>query len=90
MIQNETIDRIVAERARQANLPGIEYDITNTPNDWTAIVSHYLSADVRRGPVKPLRTHYEDNLIKAAAVILAALEHCDKMDAKNYFLKSEK
>lgn len=79
--------RIVAERERQFNLPGIEFDMRNRPNDWTTIAAHYLFADVRRGPLKPSRQIYEDGLIKAAAVILAALEHCDTMAAAHEFAK---
>jgi hypothetical protein len=79
--------RIIAERERQFNLPGIEFDIRNRPNDWTTIAAHYLFEDVRRGPVKPSRQTYEDCLIKAAAVILAALEHCDTMADAHEFSK---
>ena len=81
------ISRVVQERERQFNLPGIEFDTRNSPNDWTTIAAHYLFEDVRRGPMKPFRADYEDCLVKAAAVILAALEHCDRMDANNQFSK---
>ena len=86
-MNQEIITRILAERERQFNLPGIEYDIRNTPNDWTSIIAHYLHEEVRRGPLKPTRENYEDSLVKAAAVIIAALEHCSKMDSNNHFSK---
>lgn len=86
-MRDKLISRIVQERERQFDLPGIEFDTRNTPNDWTTIAAHYLFEDVRRGPMKPYRQDFEDCLIKAAAVILAALEHCDKMDSTNNFTK---
>ncbi len=79
------ISLIRKERERQFNLPYVESDIRNSPNDWVAIASSYLVEEIRRGPVKPTRVNYEDCLIKTAAIILAALEHCDKMEAANHF-----
>ena len=75
----ELLTRIDSERLRQFNLPGSEYDARNTPNDWVAIAMHYLCSDVRRGGSVPDRAEFEDSLIKAGAVILAALEHAESM-----------
>ena len=80
-MRREILDRIEEERARQINMPGSELDITNTPNEWAAIAAHYLMEDVRRGGYKPDRATFEDSLIKAAAVILAALECAPVMEA---------
>jgi hypothetical protein len=74
------IERIRQERQRQLDLPGSEWDRKNTPGDWVAIVNHYVARDVRRNGVVPEREGFEDSLIKAAAVIIAALEHTDIMD----------
>lgn len=73
---------IRAERDRQRTLPGSEYDSTNSVNDWIAIAGHYLnepakrksSQSFNRGAIPSVEA-YESSLIKAAAVILAALEH---------------
>ena len=75
----ELLAQIDAERRRQFDLPGSEYDVRNTPNDWVAIAMHYLSQDVRRGGTVPEREAFEDSLVKAGAVILAALEHAERM-----------
>ncbi|RYD63177.1 MAG: hypothetical protein EOP83_12810 [Verrucomicrobiaceae bacterium] len=75
----EFLARIESERQRQFDLPGSEYDVRNTPNDWAAIAMHYLSGEVRRAGSMPSRADYEDSLIKAGAVILAALEHAENM-----------
>lgn len=83
--RDEIVEMIVAERARQFNLPGIEFDIKNNPNDWIAIIAHYCANDPVRRPTKPSREVFEDNLIKAAAVILAALEHCEIMEKQHIF-----
>lgn len=76
------LERIRAERQRQADLPGSEWDVKNTPGDWVSIVSHYVSAEVRRNGMVPEVEEFEDNLIKAAAVILAALENMDIMRSR--------
>lgn len=73
------IEQIAAERNRQFNLPGIEFDMRNTPSEWISIAAHYLFEEVRRGPIVPSREGFDDSLIKAAAVIVAALEHADTM-----------
>jgi hypothetical protein len=80
MSRAELLNRIDGERLRQFNLPGSEYDARNTPNDWVAIAMHYLCGDVRRGGTIPDRSEFEDSLIKAGAVILAALEHVERME----------
>lgn len=84
-LRDDIVARILEERARQFNLPGSEWDATNLPNDWVAIVTHYVAEEVRRGTILPNKTDFEDNLIKAAAVIIAALEHLDTMDNKGAF-----
>ena len=83
--RDEIVTRIVAERIRQFQLPGVEYDRLNSLGDWTTLIGHYLFEEVRRGPSKPSRDSFEDALIKASAVLLAALEHCDELEAKHLF-----
>lgn len=75
----EILQRIHDERIRQFNLPGSEWDMRNTPNDWVAIIGHYLNEEVRRGGFNPGKEEFEDSLIKAAATIVAALENTDAM-----------
>jgi hypothetical protein len=83
------IDRVRHERDRQKSLPGSEFDSKNTVNDWVAIASHYLSEPAKRkGPTShwggaPVsQVDYEDSLIKAAAVIIAALEFSEHLKDK--------
>lgn len=73
------LDRILTERHRQFDLPMAEWDGRNTPNDWIAIASHYLGEEVRRGARRPTREDFEAALVKAAAVIVAALENAEAM-----------
>lgn len=77
--RHKFLERIADERARQSDLPGSEWDAKNTPGDWVAIVNHYVSSEVRRNGMVPSVEEFEDNLIKAAAVILAALENVQIM-----------
>lgn len=80
------VEKIVLERQRQFNLPGSEFDLKNSPNDWIAIASRYIAQDCRRGGRKPTKDDLEDSFVKAAAVILAALEHLDEMEKENHFI----
>jgi hypothetical protein len=73
------VQRILAERERQRDLPNAEWDTKNGPNDWCAISAHYLMDQVRRGGRVPVKEDFEEALVKAAAVIVAALEHSDEM-----------
>jgi len=78
----DTRDRILAEisaeRDRQYNLPGSEYDQLHKMNDWIAIASQYLSRNADRKHTKSDISVQKDSLIKAAAVIVAALEHLER------------
>ena len=82
--RSELLESIMKERERQVDLPGSEHDANNTPNDWIAIATYYLSQNTRRATMltPPSSDEYKDDLTKAAAVILAALEHLDSMKEK--------
>lgn len=86
MTRTEILERVEAERARQLDVPGSENDVKNTPNEWVALAAHYLTADVRRGGNIPNREMYEESLVKAAAVILAALENTDSMQSLGFLV----
>lgn len=73
------INRIKIERERQESLPGSEFDMNNGPNDWVAIVSRYVSEGSRSRGITPSQAEFEDAMIKAAAIILAALDHSNHM-----------
>jgi len=79
MDTHELIDLITEERKRQHSLPGSEFDLTNGPNDWSAIAAKYLTESAQCHGIPPLSDDYRDSLIQAAAVILAALDHLDSM-----------
>jgi len=87
--RDDLLKKIQVERERQFNLPGSEFDIKNTPNDWISIIGHYTNRDVFRSGRKPLKDEFEDSLIKAAAVILAALEHSENMKTKGHFVNDD-
>ncbi len=82
----DIIERIRQERQRQFDLPGSEWDSQNSPGDWIALINHYVSKEVRAKGVAPLREDFEDALIKAAAVIIAALEHTPDMSVREQLI----
>lgn len=77
-IRERFIDRIRTERGRHFQLPGSEWDEANQPNDWIAIAGTYLFRESERKGAANDREAYVDSLVKAAAVILAALEHSEQ------------
>jgi hypothetical protein len=83
--RQEFLNKILDERERQINLPGSEYDLKNTPAEWLAIATHYLHREVFRSGRKPNAEEFQDGMIKAGAVILAALENINNMKSKRHF-----
>lgn len=73
------IQKILQERERQLNLPGSEFDISRTPNDWLAIAGRYLFSSSSTKNIKSSKQEFEEDLVKAAAVIVAALENIERM-----------
>ena len=72
------LEEISAERDRQFNLPGSEFDQLHSMNDWIAIAGQYLTRCADRKHTQSSKEDQAESLIKAAAVIIAALEHLNK------------
>jgi hypothetical protein len=79
----ELLAKVLKERNRQLELPGSEWDHKNSPGEWVALITHYISEEVRRNGVAPSKEYFEESLIKAAAVIIAALEHIETMHQRD-------
>ena len=69
------MEEIAHERERQFNLPGSEFDQLHSMNDWIAIAAQYLTRGADRKHTKGDPAEQRMALVKAAAVILAAIEH---------------
>jgi len=78
------LEEVKIERQRQIDLPGSEYDLVNNVNDWLAIAGHYLTQDCTRKGIKPTRLDFHSSLVKAAAVIVAALEYEENLVRKGH------
>jgi hypothetical protein len=76
-IRQQILKEISQERDRQYNLPGSEYDLKHTVNDWVAIATQYLSRNATRKHQSISVDEQRDNFIKTAAIVLAAVEHLD-------------
>ena len=72
------LGEISGERDRQFNLPGSEFDQLHSMNDWIAIAAQYLTRCADKKHTKGDQVEQRDSLIKAAAVIVAAIEHIDR------------
>jgi hypothetical protein len=83
--RDDIIKEIITERIRQLELPGSEWDQRNIPADWISLITHYVSGETRRNGTKPNAAEYRNNMIKAAAIILATLEHFDEMKRRGEF-----
>lgn len=77
-IRDQILGEISGERDRQFNLPGSEFDQLHSMNDWIAIAAQYLTRSADRKHTKSDPLDQRESLIKAAAVIVAAIEHLDR------------
>lgn len=77
----DNIAAIVSERQRQFNLPGTESDVTKSPNDWIVTVASLLCEAQERSGICPSAEEFKHAMIKAGAVVLAALEHVELMQS---------
>ncbi|KKN03282.1 hypothetical protein LCGC14_1109180 [marine sediment metagenome] len=80
LFRTAIFDEIDAERKRQQEIWGDEFDDKNTPNDWLAFVTRYAARAAHLATVKSTETNeaYRSDLIKAATVCVAALEAYDR------------
>lgn len=69
--RSDIIDLIITEREKQIDNM---HDAKKTKNDWTACVGYYLFETSSRSDKHVSFSDFRESLIKAAAVILAALE----------------
>lgn len=73
------IEQIIAdikrERARQENLWGHKFDDKNTISEWTAVINEYAC---KSASINTLKINQRDQLVKAAAVCIAAIEAHDR------------
>ncbi len=82
--QEGIVDEILAERARQVEVckhggDTNSFDRTNTQNDWVA----YITAYAGRASAKVGKNHlqgetFRENMIKVAALVVAAIEAHDQ------------
>ena len=70
-------------------LPGSEDDITKTPNDWVMAIIFYLAQLRQNSSMRLTKEQFEDELIKASAIALAALEHSGLMVEKGLLVENE-
>jgi hypothetical protein len=79
MSTESILAQVAQERQKQKQLWGSEYDLQHGPNDWSAIAGSYLNSEVSNKGRSPDHSQWRDSMIKAAAVIIAALEHEENM-----------
>ena len=72
-------EELMAERSRQDQLWGTEFDDKNTANDWCAYITNYVASGAYAGhnsDYSPER--FRINLKKAACLCIAAIEAIDR------------
>jgi hypothetical protein len=82
--RTEFLDRVLLEREHQLDRFGSEWDRTNTPNDWCAIVGKYLFqlASNANHAVPLDADEFAEIITKSSAILLAAYEHLDMMSER--------
>lgn len=83
MTRDEIINLIIQERLRQMDNPNNLDDQNKTKNDWAALVGYYLFESSSRPDKHVSFEEFRSSLIKASAVILAALETSFMLEDKN-------
>jgi hypothetical protein len=76
---DEIFEEIKAERARQDQFWGEKFDAKNTANDWVAYIVRYVSTAAYDGRERKFtNVYFRSQMIKAAALCIAAIEALDK------------
>jgi hypothetical protein len=83
------IEMIEGERERNFMLPGTEDDVLKGPNDWAMAIIFYLAQLRQNGTRRLTKSQFEDELIKASAIALAALEHSQLMVAQGFLTEDD-
>lgn len=72
--RDEIVNMILDERKKQVESPTTLSDSMKTKNDWTALAAYYLFESASRPDKHVTFEEFRESLIKASAVLLAALE----------------
>jgi len=75
--QGAIVDQILAERDYQDQKWGTDFDNRNTVNDWATYTNLYLGRATSMGATKETQRL---GILKAAAILVAALETFDRND----------
>ncbi|EPQ9500075.1 hypothetical protein ACUYQI_000780 [Salmonella enterica subsp. enterica serovar Braenderup] len=81
--RDEIVNMILAERQKQVESPTTLSDSMKTKNDWTALAAYYLFESASRPDKHVTFKEFRESLIKASAVLLAALEDEKLQDLLN-------
>lgn len=81
--REDIILKLTEERQKQIDNPNTLSDTLKTKNDWAALCAYYLFEGASRPDKHVSFEEFRESLIKAGAVILAALE-------TSYSLEDEK
>lgn len=89
--RDDIIKLIILERDKQLNSPNSSEDELKTKNDWTSKIGYYLFETSSKQDKHVTFEEFRESLIKAAAIILSALEnsyeHASKNSAEMLLLK---
>jgi hypothetical protein len=85
------VDAILSERFRQDTLFHVQAcEIDNTPNDYIAYITAYVGRAAQKvAKNQATEEGFRDNLIKAAAIIVAAIEKEDTVETAEEFETTE-
>lgn len=72
---DKVLAEIVNERKFQDTIWGREFDNHNKLNDWVTYITHYAAKNY--GPKVGVEV-FRNNMIKVAALAVAAVEACDR------------
>jgi hypothetical protein len=71
-------DEVRAERAAQEARWGNEFDDKNTPYNWAAYLGQYATRSLIGDPMQVARDKFRADMVKVAALAVAAIEAHDR------------
>lgn len=72
---------IKAERAYQDNRWGKNFDDNNSIYNWAAFITNYATNGLTGNPLHATRVAFRKNMVKVAALAVAAIESIDRTEA---------
>jgi hypothetical protein len=77
-VRQQVLNEVDAERNTQDAKWGTAFDDRNTPYNWAAYIGQYSTRHLIGDPTKVSETEFRADMVKVAALAVAAIESIDR------------